>query len=217
MLCREGYDDHVAGHITFAQPDGTILVNPGRMTWDEVRASDVLRIDSNGNLLEGAGVVTPAIALHVELHRSRRDVAVAIHNHPEFGTAWANARRVPPIYDQSSSHTLGTILCDEYSGTFVDEANAIRAVQLIGSANSVLLANHGVLVLAPSIILGYLRASYLERCCRMAARVEALGGNTALDPTIAAAVGSRYQNRPMPELWEAMCRRELRRDPDVLE
>ena len=72
-LFREGYDDHLAGHITYRQPDGTLLVNPWGLTWDEVRASDVLRIDTDGNLLEGRWTVTPAIPLHVELHRARPD------------------------------------------------------------------------------------------------------------------------------------------------
>ena len=51
-LFREGYDDHLAGHITSRQPDGTLLVNPWGLTWDEVRASDILRIDVEGNLLD---------------------------------------------------------------------------------------------------------------------------------------------------------------------
>jgi len=48
LLCRclfaEGYDDHLAGHITYKHPDGTLLVNPFGLTWDEVTASDI-----NGN------------------------------------------------------------------------------------------------------------------------------------------------------------------------
>src|SRR5215210_1480777 len=45
MLFREGYDDHLAGHITYKQADDTLLVNPWGLTWDEVRASDMMRID----------------------------------------------------------------------------------------------------------------------------------------------------------------------------
>ena len=52
-LHREGYDDHIAGHIASAQPDGTFLVNPFEVPWDDVRASDIMRIDIDGNVLEG--------------------------------------------------------------------------------------------------------------------------------------------------------------------
>ena len=53
MLHREGYDDHLAGHITYKQPDGTFLVNPFGLTWDELRASDVMHMDAEGNVLDG--------------------------------------------------------------------------------------------------------------------------------------------------------------------
>ncbi|MEP1607398.1 MAG: class II aldolase/adducin family protein, partial [Marinomonas sp.] len=52
-LHREGYDDHVAGHVTLAQDDGTFLVNPWELTWDEVTADDIIRIDDSGKIIEG--------------------------------------------------------------------------------------------------------------------------------------------------------------------
>src|SRR6266571_3045140 len=61
MLHREGYDDHLAGHITYKQPDGTFLVNPFGLTWDELRASDVMHMDAAGKLLDGRWTITPAI------------------------------------------------------------------------------------------------------------------------------------------------------------
>ena len=36
-LYREGYEEHIAGHISYKQPDGTLLVNPFHLRWDEVR------------------------------------------------------------------------------------------------------------------------------------------------------------------------------------
>src|SRR5436190_35503 len=39
-LWREGYDDHLAGHITVNLGDGTLLGNPWLLTWDESRPRD---------------------------------------------------------------------------------------------------------------------------------------------------------------------------------
>src|SRR5712692_9848738 len=64
MLAREGYDDHHVGHITVRQPDDSLLVNPFELSWDEVRASDVMQIDLGGKVLAGRWEVTPAIHLH---------------------------------------------------------------------------------------------------------------------------------------------------------
>jgi ribulose-5-phosphate 4-epimerase/fuculose-1-phosphate aldolase len=63
-LFSEGYDDHLAGHITYKQPDGTFLVNPFGLTWDELRASDVMRMDADGKEVDGPWTITPAITLH---------------------------------------------------------------------------------------------------------------------------------------------------------
>ena len=51
-LYREGYEEHIAGHISYKQPDGTFLVNPYHLRWDEVRAKHICRIDLDGKVLK---------------------------------------------------------------------------------------------------------------------------------------------------------------------
>lgn len=217
-LHREGYDDHLAGHITLAEPDGTLLVNPFGLAWDEIRACDVMRIDREGNVLEGPWTVTPAIELHLAVHRLRRDIRVCVHNHPRWATIWADAHRVPPIYDQTSAMTDGDpVLVEEYRGAVADRANAEAVAEALGSGKCALLANHGVLVVAGSVRQAYLRAMTLEWRCRQAWHVEALGGGVPLDPAVARRLGTRVDETGFRGLWEAMVRRELRADPSVLE
>src|SRR5690606_9201613 len=114
-LWREGYRDHLAGHITRNMGDGTLLCNPWLLTWPEFGPGDVLRIDLDGTLLEGQWPVPLGIPLHLALHRARPDVQFVVHNHPEFGTIWGDLAEVPPAYDQSSSLGGGElVLVDEY-------------------------------------------------------------------------------------------------------
>ena len=67
-LCREGYDDHIAGHIAYLQPGGTFLANPFELPWDEVRACDIMRIDMDGNVLSGKWSASRALRMHLALH-----------------------------------------------------------------------------------------------------------------------------------------------------
>jgi L-ribulose-5-phosphate 4-epimerase len=85
-LWREGYNDHLAGHITDNLGDGTFLCNPWLITWREVRPEQIIRIDLEGNVLEGEWPAPPGIPLHLEFHKARHDVRVALHNHPTYGT-----------------------------------------------------------------------------------------------------------------------------------
>jgi L-fuculose-phosphate aldolase len=218
ILHREGYDDHLAGHITYKQPDDTLLVNPFGLTWDELRAADVMRIDRDGTVLEGPWTVTPAITLHVELHKVRTDAGVVVHNHPRWSTLWADIGRRPEIYDQTSAMYHGEVaIYDDYQGAVNDEANARAAVKAMGEANVCLLANHGVLIIGADVRFAYVRAMAFEWRCRQAWHVAAAGGGRPMRPEVAASFGDMFNLVPFPGLFEAMARRELRADPTILE
>src|ERR1700722_5937042 len=116
-LFNEGYDDPLSGHITYKQPDGTFLVNPWGLAWDEVCASDIARMDSEGRQIDGRWLISPAITLHVVLHEQRTDAGVVVHNHPGWVTIWADAHRVPPVYDQTGAMYSGEVVVyDAYDG-----------------------------------------------------------------------------------------------------
>lgn len=222
LLCRvlfaEGYNDHIAGHITYRQDDGTLLANPWELAWDQVTASDILTLDAEGKIIGGDWNITPAVNLHRDMHALRHDVRVVIHNHPEWGSVWAAAHRVPPIYDQTSALVdTDPALYDEYQGTVNDAAAGRAAVEALGEHKWALLANHGVLVVARDIRQAHLRAITLEWRCRLAWRVEQLGGGQPLAAQTAAAMGQMTDGNGFPFLWEAMARRALREDPSVLE
>ncbi len=218
VLYREGYNDHIAGHITFRQPDGTYLANPWELTWGELTASDILRLDAKGKVIEGDWNITPAINLHIDIHSLRHDVDVVIHNHPEWGAVWSAVGRIPPIYDQTSAMVdTDPVLYDEYRGTVEDAAAGHAAARALGKNKWALLANHGVLLVANGIRQAHLRAITLEWRARLAWRVEMLGDGVPLPANIATATGVRTDSNGFPFLWEAMAREEIRRDPLVLE
>lgn len=216
-LWREGFDDHLAGHITVRQPDGTLLCNPWLLLWEELRPSQVIRLDPDGEVVEGDWPAPLGIPLHLALHRARDDVTVAVHHHPRFATIWADRQQVPPCYDQSSALGGGRlVVVDEYDGPVNDPDSAARAVKAMGDAPLALLANHGVFVLAGSIRAAHQRAVALEQRCRHAWHVEALGPGRPL-PEPARSFFERSDGEGFIGFWEAAARRELRLDPSLLD
>lgn len=80
-------------------------------------ASDIVRLDHADKVIEGEWNITPAINLHMDLHAARHDVQVVIHNHPQWGSVWSAAGRIPPVYDQTSALVdTDPVLYDEYRG-----------------------------------------------------------------------------------------------------
>jgi ribulose-5-phosphate 4-epimerase/fuculose-1-phosphate aldolase len=215
LLYREGYDDHIAGHITYRQPDGMFLANPWELAWDEVRPEDVIRLSATGEVIQGAWNSTPALDVHHAVHRHRSDISVVIHNHPRYGTLWAIAQQAPAIFDQTSAQVDGPLPVLKYEGT-VDGENAADAVgRALGDAKWALLANHGVLVTGCDIRQAHLRAITLEWRCHQAWEMLKTGQGVAIDPAFAESFGKLVDERRFPFLFEAMVRRELRRDPQL--
>ena len=217
MLFREGWNEHIAGHITYRLPDGRILTNPWELAWDEVTAGDIVTMDEAGQVTKGEWNVTPAIGLHLQLHQLRPDVNVVIHNHARWSGLWANMHRVPPVYDQAGAYVDGPLpLYDEYAGTFEDEDKTLAAAKALGDAKWALLANHGSLVVGRDLRQAHLRVITLEWRSQRAYEIELAGGGIALGEDRVAQVALPDLNG-FPFLWEAMARREIRRDPGVLD
>jgi ribulose-5-phosphate 4-epimerase/fuculose-1-phosphate aldolase len=218
-LWREGYNDHLAGHITHNLGDGTLLCNPWLLTWQELRPEHVLRITLDGDVVEGDWPVPLGIPLHLELHKLHADVHWAAHNHPLYGTVWADMGEVPPIYDQSSSLGGGRlVLVDEYGGAANDPANARSAVERMGDATAALLAGHGVFVLGRSAPAVHQRAVALEQRCQHAWHVRAAGSRA--EPVLPASFAdmmAKSQGDEFHGFWEAAVRAELRADPTLLD
>jgi ribulose-5-phosphate 4-epimerase/fuculose-1-phosphate aldolase len=219
-LWREGYNDHLAGHITYAIGDGTLLCNPWLITWNELRPEQVIRIDLEGNLVEGDWPVPLGIPLHLQLHKLRSDVSWAVHNHPLYGTVWADMREFPPVLDQSSALGGGgeLVVVDEYDGPVNEPNIARRAIQAMGEANLALLAGHGVFVLGGSARAVHQRAVALEQRCQRAWHVRAAGAaaKSALPDAFVSAM-ARSDGEGFIGFWEAMVRQELRADPTLLQ
>jgi L-ribulose-5-phosphate 4-epimerase len=220
-LNREGYDDFNVGHITYRQPDETFLILPADLGWDEARPGNALRIDIDGNLLEGEGKLMPAVRLQLEYHRLHRGCIWAIHQHPWFATLWSTTGRIPPAYYQRAVHAIGGQIAvyDDHQGPVsgVDAARAAAAA--MGDASVTLLRNHGVFVVGDDAGQAYSRAVGLERRCRMAWYAESLCGAREMPEAAQHAVselGRTKHGGRGPGLWEWAVRRELRADPALL-
>ena len=216
-LWREGYNDHLAGHITVNLGDGTLLCNPWLITWAELRPSQVIRIDLEGRVVEGEWPVPLGIPLHLELHKARHDVVCAVHNHPLYGTVWADMGEVPPILDQSSALGGGRlVLVDEYEGPVNDPQSAARAIEQMGDAAMALLAGHGVFVLGRSARAVHQRGVALEQRCQHAWMTRAAGSTAGSRvPQAFIDLVARSDGEGFIGFWEAAVRAELAADPNL--
>ena len=157
--------------------DGTLLCNPWLITWNELRPEQVIRIDLEGNLLEGDWPVPLGIPLHLQLHKMRHDVKWAMHNHPLYGTVWSDMGESRRSSTRARRWAAAASSCSSTSTTArsTTPTTARRAVEAMNGAELALLAGHGVFVLGGSARAVHQRAVALEQRCQRAWHVRAAG------------------------------------------
>lgn len=224
MLAKTGYALDVAGHITVVRDDrddGSMWCTPYGKWWYEVQASDILTIDADGEVIEGRWEVTPAVAIHTEIHRNQPDAKVVIHNHPYYGTLLATMKVAPDITDQQACMFDGDVrLFDEYTGGVDNAADGKYLSDAIDGATAVILANHGVLILADQLELACYRAVTFERMCRLNYDAMASGQKAVpVPPEQRGKLKEAINNKNMTVryFWGGALRRLLRDEPEVLD
>jgi len=96
LFAKFGFEEGVAGHITARDPiePETFWVNPFAVPFAHVKASDLIRVNHSGEVVEGSyHVNTAAFAIHSQVHAARPDVVAAAHSHSVHGKAWSAFRR----------------------------------------------------------------------------------------------------------------------------
>jgi ribulose-5-phosphate 4-epimerase/fuculose-1-phosphate aldolase len=223
ILAAAEFSENMAGHITWMDDDdSSMLVNPWGLWWDEVSASDICRVDLDAKVLEGRWDVTPAIHIHTELHRVRADARVVVHNHPYWSTVLAALGVLPDVFHQTGCMYDGDLgFVDEYGGEIDDPTKGGELAKLIGAHPVTLLANHGVIVTAPTIVEAVYRAASFDRQCRLAYHVlvagQAAGQNArVIAPEDRGGMKLSLLERAADVYWDGSVRKLLKREPDVL-
>jgi len=219
ILARTGFNENLAGHITVAiEGSDDLWASPWGLWWDEVRASDLVRVAPDGTVREGRWSVSPAIFLHTELHRIRPDARVIVHNHPYAATLLATLGRLPEITHQAACMFDGGLrLVDEYQGQVLDAEAGTWLAEAVGDAIGVILLSHGALVVGASVAEAAYRSVTFERMCRLTADALTAGITThAIAPEHRPGLRDAFRTHALDAYWNGAVRRVLAESPETL-
>ena len=219
-LADIGFAENMAGHITW-QPEGQtdMYVNPWGLWWQELTASDICVVDDEARVVRGRWDVTPAIHLHTEIHRQRPDARVVIHNHPYYVSLIAALGVLPDLVHQTGALFLDDMyLVEKYDGEIDAPWRAAELAGQIGSANLVILANHGVIATGHDLAAAVYRAVSIERVCRLAYDVM-VTGRTPSSMNRGDMVGMQASliERAADVYWAGAARMTIKADRGVLD
>ena len=167
---REGMHEGVANHFSLAvNDDGTrFLINPFGRHFARMRASDLLLLDANDPAtLDRPDAPDPtAWGLHGAIHRACPHARCVMHVHSIHATVLACLAdsRLPAV-DQNSAMFHGRHVVDASYGGMAFEEEGARCAALLRNpkVRTMIMGNHGVLVIGTSVAETFNRLYYLER------------------------------------------------------
>lgn len=167
---RLGLHEAVSNHFSLALTDGgsPFLVQPAGQHFSRVRASDLLKVDAEGRVVEGQGEVDPtAMALHGAIHRSVPSARCVLHTHMPYATALTCVQngRVEPISQNALKFYERIAYDDTFGGMALDEDETSRICTTLSDKPVLFMANHGVTVIGRTVSEAFDRLYFLEKTC----------------------------------------------------
>jgi ribulose-5-phosphate 4-epimerase/fuculose-1-phosphate aldolase len=220
ILAAEGWQEWLSGHITWVEEGSdTMWCNPWGIWWEETKASDIVRVTLDGDVVEGKWPATSAVFIHTELHRQRPDARVVVHGHPYYTTLLAGMGETPEVIHQNTAIFHNDIAyVDEYDGFVSDASSGAQLAERIGSATGVVLANHGAIVTGETVGEACYQSVLFERMSKFHYDTMVAGRKPkAIPDDIQAAMKAGLKKGATPIFWDGAVRRLLRTEPDVLD
>ena len=221
-----GMADMMANHISARIPgeEGSFLINAYGMMYEEITASSLLKVDHHGNILTkpdfgdlGYGLNKAGSVIHSAVHAARPEVACVIHTHSWASMAVSSLECGLLPLTQTAMRFL-KITYHDYQGVVLNESEQESLVRDLGTAEAMILRNHGALTVGRSIGEAFNWMHRLELSCR--AQIGTMSCNSPLAKVSADVLEdtwNQYQpgtRRPYGQMeWPALLRKLDRLDP----
>lgn len=186
LFGKFGFDEGVAGHITVRDPERTdhFWVNPMGMSFKEIKVSDLLLVNHEGQVVEGEGLLNgAAFTIHSRVHAARPDCNAVAHSHSVYGKAWsAVGRLLDPITQDACAFYNDHVLFNDYTGVVLDLGEGDRIAQGLGDNKAAILRNHGLLTVGSCVESAAWWYITMERSCQAQLMAEAAGTPVLIEP-----------------------------------
>ncbi|MEB8338486.1 class II aldolase/adducin family protein [Streptomyces endophyticus] len=158
-------------------PDNHFLINPYGLLFEEITASNLVKIDLDGNAVEPSPhPVNPAgFMIHSAIHKARPDAHCVLHTHTKAGCAVAAQQGGLLPVNQMSMEFHNRVGYHDYEGVALNFDEQKRLVEDLGTQPALILRNHGLLTVGESAKQAFLRMYYLEKACEIQVTAQAGG------------------------------------------
>lgn len=200
-LDRYGLIALSGGNVSWRMPTGEVLVTPSGMIYDDMVADDVLVVDMDGNILEGAHKASVDTEALLYIFKEKPEVNAVIHTHQPYATGLGLVMdEIPCNLSTMANATEGPVTVAAY-GDPGSLSMGVEAVRAIGDRLAVVLKHHGVIAVGRDLRQALFSCVYLEEAAKTVAVALATGKPMATMTQAqideAVAVFHRYGQKPL--------------------
>jgi len=183
LVALYGWDDLVFTHISARVPNepNNFLLNPYGLLFEEICASDLVKVDLEGNKVTDTNynVNAAGFTIHSAVHGSGSNNHAVIHTHSNDGVAVsAQEEGLLPI-SQTAMVIRDDCSYHDYEGIALNHDERERIVEDLEDKHCMILRNHGLLTTGATCADAWLRLFFLERACTM--QIKAMSGGSKLN------------------------------------
>jgi L-ribulose-5-phosphate 4-epimerase len=173
--------------------EGLVAIKPSGVSYERMRAEDMVVVDLDGNTVEGRWKPSSDTATHLVLYKAFRGIGGVVHTHSTFATAWAQAGRdIPNIGTTHADYFSGAIPCtrtmtqQEIEGAYEEETGNVIVERFKGLnpeyIPGVLVENHGPFSWGKDAADAVHHAVVMEQVAKMACISYAINPSLAMNP-----------------------------------
>ncbi len=174
-----GWSELIYNHITVKVPEeeGHFLINPYGLHYKEVTASNLVKVDLNGQIVEDTNyAVNPAgMLIHSAIHATRDDAHCIGHIHSTAGMTVACQESGLRIDNFYSVLLYNKVAYHDFQGITVMDGEKEDLIQSIGDKQFLILKSHGLLTCGNTIADMFMNMTLLQRACEIQVSVDQTG------------------------------------------
>jgi ribulose-5-phosphate 4-epimerase/fuculose-1-phosphate aldolase len=179
VFAMYGWDEAIFNHITVKVPgeDGAFLINPYGLHFSEVKASNLIKVDIDGNTLSETEfpVNKAGFVQHSLFHRHLKDAHCIIHTHTTATMAACSVEGGLRPTNFYACNFAGRLSYHDFEGVTVREEEGKRLLEDMGDNRILMLKNHGPVVIGPTLPIAFIQYWALQRACEIQLATGSMG------------------------------------------
>ncbi len=228
VVCRvfasNGYTDGIGGYIVIRDPEftDTYWVNPMGLDFSRVTVSSLVRVNSNGDVVEGRYPASrPAWATFTVIRKMRPEIVAAAHVHSHYGSAWSTfGLPIDYVTEDNCIFYNNLSVYTQFNGAIVTQSEGYNMAKCLGKNKAIILQNHGIYTVGETLEEAAWLFMSLENACKTQFLLEGMKAK-GIEPKQMSQAALDFTSRIMGSSYSAwvqfypIVEKTLHNHPDI--